>query len=85
MDEYQKFIDGLIGMLDGDDEDVIFATIALFTLEWKYQVELFYQCAVEAEKHKTKEIPIERIGLLCAELPIPVHAERTIFIRKADL
>ena len=78
MDEYQKFIDGLIGMLDGDDEDVIFATIALFTLEWKYQVELFYQCAVEAEKHKTKEIPIERIGLLCAELPIPVHAERTI-------
>lgn len=78
MDEYHKFIGGLIDMLGGDDEDVIFATIALFTLEWKYQIELFYQCAVEAEKQKIKEVPKERIALLCAELPVPVPLERTI-------
>ena len=36
MDEYHRYIEKLIEMLDGDDEDVIYATIALFTLEWKW-------------------------------------------------
>ena len=81
MHEYEKLTEGLVKKLDGDDEDVIFATLALFTLEWKYNVELFYQCAVEAEKNKVKEIPLERIAPLCAELSVPVPPECTTIIQ----
>lgn len=35
MQQYDELTSGLKKMLDGDDEEVIFATIALFTLEWK--------------------------------------------------
>ena len=56
MEKYDKLVEKLVAKLDGDDEDVIFATLALFTLEWKYNVELFYNCAVEAEKNNIKEV-----------------------------
>ena len=80
MQEYEKLIEGLVKKLDDDDEDVIFATLALFTLEWKYNVELFYQCAVEAEKNNFKEVPLERLAPLCAELSVPVPPEYTTII-----
>ncbi len=38
MDDYDQLVSELINKLDGHDADVIFATIALFTLEWKYNV-----------------------------------------------
>lgn len=72
MDDYDQLVSELIDKLDGNDADVIFATIALFTLEWKYNVDLFYSFAAEAEKHKVKELPIERLGLLCAGLAVPL-------------
>lgn len=75
MREYDKLTEALEKKLDGDDEDVIFATLALFTLEWKYNVELFYQCAVEAEKNNVKEVPLARLAPLCAELSVPVPPE----------
>lgn len=68
MHEYDSVIDELLKLLDGNTEDVLFATIALYTLEWKYNIELFYNCAVEAEKNKVKEVPINRLALLCAVL-----------------
>lgn len=80
MQEYDKLVNELITKLDGDDEDVIFATLALFTLEWKYNVELFYSCAVEAEKHNTKDVPLERLAILCAELAVPIPPECTTII-----
>lgn len=72
MNDYDKLTQELRERLDGDDEDVIFATIALFTLEWKYNVELFYACAVEAEKNNTKDIPKHRLATLCADLTMPM-------------
>ena len=38
MQDYDKLVSLLLKKLDGSDEDVIFGTIALFTLEWKYNV-----------------------------------------------
>jgi hypothetical protein len=72
MTDYDNFIASLTEKLDGDDEDVIFATIALFTLEWIYKVELFYSFAIEAEKAQSKILPIERLPLLCAIRPVPL-------------
>lgn len=80
MQDYDKLVGQLMEMLDGTDEDVIFATVALFTLEWKYNVELFYACAVNAEKTKTKEVPLQRLSALCAELsmPLPPYCTQTL-------
>ena len=72
MDDYDQLVSELINKLDGHDADVIFATIALFTLEWKYNVELFYSFATEVEKQGVKKLPIERLGLLCANLAVPL-------------
>lgn len=68
MEDYDRLTQSLVDRLD---DDRVFATIALFILEWKYDVELFYSCAVEAEKHKCKDIQKEDISLLCADCHLP--------------
>lgn len=93
MNDYDNLINKLVEMLDGDDEDVIFATIALFTLEWKYHVEFFYACSIEAEKANKKDIPKERIAALCADVSMPVppdftmmlHTESRFVLHRMDL
>ena len=93
MQDYDKLVGQLIEWLDGTDEDVIFATVALFTLEWKYNVELFYACAVNAEKSKTKEVPLQRLSALCAELSMPLppyftqmlHTESRFILHRTKL
>lgn len=93
MEEYDKLVVHLINLLDGDVEDVLFGSIALFTLEWKYNIELFYNCAVEAEKRKISEVPVHRIAALCAELSIPlppyfttkIHTESRFVLHRLDL
>lgn len=71
MDEYDKLVEELLRKLEGSDEDILFSTIALYTLEWKYNVELFYSCSVEAEMKHTKDIPEDRIGILCSVFQLP--------------
>ena len=94
MADYDSLTKNISEGLDGDDEEVIFAAIALFTLEWKYNVELFYSCAASAEKHGVSEIHIERLGLLCADqsLPLPpplsttvVHTESRFVLHRTSL
>lgn len=77
MKEYGSLVDELIKKLDGSDDDVIFGTIALFTLEWKYNVEFFYSCTINAEKVKTQEVPINRLASLCANVSIPLTQDCT--------
>lgn len=93
MSDYDNLTRELVKKLDGADEDVIFATIALFTLEWKYSVELSYSCAVNAERAGTKDIPSDKIALLCAGLSflIPptfttiLHTESRFVLHRMDL
>ena len=85
MEEYDKLVADLIGLLDGDDEDVIFATIALFTLEWKYNIELYYNCAVKADKHKIKDVPVHKLAVLCAVLSMPVPFDFDQYLRPTML
>ena len=73
MQDYEEIVKKELPKLSSDnDDDVIFAAIALFTLEWKYNIELFYACAVEAEAKGTTDIPVHRIGILCAEVAVPL-------------
>lgn len=75
MNDYDELINSLRSKLNGSDDDVLFSYLQLFTLEWKYNIELFYQCAVEAEKIVKTDIDTRGIALLCAEMIIndPVH------------
>ena len=68
MRDYDRLTQSLVDRLE---DERVFATIALYVLEWKYNVELFYTCAVEAEKHKRKDIRKENIALLCADCHMP--------------
>lgn len=68
MDKYDRLTQSLVDRLE---DDRVFATIALYILEWKYNVELFYACAVEAEKHKQKEVVVPNVALLCADCNMP--------------
>lgn len=93
MTDYDNLTQGLVKKLDGSDEDVIFATIALFTLEWKYCVELSYSCAVNAEGAGTKDVSLDRIAALCSELSFPIpptftrilHTESRFVLHRMDL
>ena len=68
MDDYDRLTQSLVDRLE---DERVFATIALYILEWKYNVELFYACAVEAEKHKCKEVRQQDVALLCADCHMP--------------
>ena len=91
--KYDELVESLVAKLDGSDDDVLFAAVALFTLEWKYQVELFYACAVQAENLGIDEVPVERIGALCAELNMVIppdfttrlHTESRFVLHRMDL
>ena len=58
-------------LADRPEDDRGFATNALYILEWKYNVELFYACAVEAEKHKQKDVIVQDVALLCSDCHMP--------------
>lgn len=75
MQDYDNLVSLLLKKLDGSDEDVIFGTIALFTLEWKFDVEFFYTCAIHAERFGIQAIPVDRLGALCAELSMLIDTE----------
>lgn len=68
MSDYDQLTQSLVNRLE---EERVFATIALYILEWKYDVELFYACAVEAEKYKCKDVSRDNISLLCADCHLP--------------
>lgn len=68
MQEYDKLILRYTDMLKSDDENVIFATLELFNIEWKYNIEFFYTCASYMEEHSLKEIPANKLGMLCGKV-----------------
>lgn len=71
MEQYDKLVSNLIEKLNGDDQDIISASIDLFTLEWTFNIELFYACMLEMEEKQIKEIIPHRLGLLCSDWAIP--------------
>lgn len=79
MTEYDQLVQMLIGQLESK-ESVLFAAIELFTLEWKYNIELFYKCAVEAEKNGCEkgDVPRRKLATLCAAVSFPIHTVQKI-------
>ena len=50
-EQYDSFVEDLIERSKRSDADMVFASLALFTLEWHYPIETFYvlSCFMEDE------------------------------------
>ena len=69
---YEAKLDELFSSMDMSvPESVIAKTSELFNLQWKYNIELFYQITLDAEKYVFQiEIPYQRIAFLCCQVPV---------------
>ena len=57
MDQYDNLIASFKSKWLKSKEDIVFYSLAGFTLEWKYAVDFVYQVATEMEESGIKEIP----------------------------
>ena len=63
--EYDSIIDNLEKTWESDTHNIIFNSIAAFTLEWKYPIKFLYQVAKKMEEKNKSEFDDEQ-RLLCA-------------------
>ena len=69
-EEYDKLVEDLIERSKKSDYDMVFASIAFFTLEWRYGIETYYYVACIMEELKTKEFDRDVLVLLCGGLEL---------------
>ena len=69
-EQYDSFIEDMQNRTKNNDKDMVFYSIALFTFEWHYPVELFYYIACLMEEHNIGEINKSDLILLCGEVEI---------------
>lgn len=69
-EEYDSYLASLQKDWYGDNKNGIFDFLAMFTLEWKYSFDFYYEIADTMEKRNIKSISKmkERIGLFSAQL-----------------
>ena len=68
--EYDDFIEDMIQKSKDSDPDMVFYSIAFFTLEWHYPVELFYHIACIMEENGIQEPDRSDLVLLCGNVEI---------------
>ncbi len=93
MKDYDELTNNLVKGFEGNDEEVVFSAIALYTLEWKFAIEFFYSCAESAERIGVTIIPQSKINQLCthhARLLLPesttiLNTESRFILHRMDL
>lgn len=68
--QYDDYVEDMIGKSKKSDLDMVFYSIALFTFEWHYPVELFYFIACIMEESGIQEVNESDLILLCGNLEI---------------
>lgn len=70
--EYDRIIEDLRKRFfkQDTDEEVVFTSLAAFTLEWKYAFNFFYKIAEKMDESKVKEIPdvMQRLTGFCGDV-----------------
>ena len=66
--EYDDFVDELAKRAKKSDEDLVFSSIAMFTLEWKYSIEFFYLISKLMEEKEVESIDTDMIAMLCTRV-----------------
>lgn len=69
-DQYDKFLEDIIAKSKNSDKEMVFYSIALFTLEWHYPIELLYRIACIMEETDIQEVNKSDLVLLCGNVMI---------------
>ncbi len=63
--QYDEFVGSLIERSKKSDKDMVFASLAFFTFEWNYPVELFYNLSCLMEDEGIDTVDQHMLSLLC--------------------
>lgn len=69
-DQYDAFVKDIMTKSKTNNKDMVFYSIAFFTLEWHYPIELFYYIACVMEESGIQEIDKSNLVLLCGNVEI---------------
>lgn len=68
--EYDSWIEGLSVMEGKADEQIVMDSVAFFTIEWKYAIELMYAIVLQMEAEGIEEVDRDIYSILCARMTI---------------
>ncbi len=66
-ESYDELIESLIDRSKKSDEDMVFASLAFFTLEWHYSIETLYYLSCLMEDEGLKTVDQDNLLLICGE------------------
>lgn len=69
-EQYDKMIEDLIVRSAESNHDMVFSSLALFTIEWHYSIETLYHIACFMEKEQIDEVDQKMLVLLCGNVYI---------------
>ena len=64
MEQYDEFVKSLVERSQKSDKDMVFASLALFSLEWHYPIEFYYFLSEIMEEEGIDDIDQDALGLL---------------------
>lgn len=69
-EKYDEFVESLIERSKKSDKDMVFASLALFTLEWHYPIETFYHLSCLMEEDGLKTVDKSALVLICGSVQL---------------
>lgn len=69
-EQYDAFIMSLLERSKVSDRDMVFASLAFFTFEWHYSIEILYYLSCLMEKEKILTIDKESLVLICGSVAL---------------
>ena len=91
IEDYDTWVNELIEKSKKSDEDMIFASIAFYTFEWKYAIEDYYNLTEYLIEHEIKEIDFFTPWLFTgtfefeSSLGIPMGTDSRMVVERIDL
>ena len=67
-EQYDNMVEELIARSNNSDHDMVFASLALFTIEWKFAIETLYHIACLMEENGLKEVNQHALALLVGDV-----------------
>ena len=68
--QYDAFVERLIERSKESDADMVFASLAFFTLEWHYALETLYHVSWLMEGENIEKVDLDSLALLCGHVTI---------------
>ena len=69
-EQYDRMVENLLDRSHNCDRDMVFSSLAMFTIEWHYAIETLYYVACLMEKEKIKSIDQMALVLICGGVNI---------------